>query len=227
MPFLTSVEAANRMLLIIRASILLWLGALMANLLRIDFALFQYFDASRVFGMLRPAFSFYSDWGSFIFYAFFIVLLAYGIRKKQALFRLIGLGYIYAQVAGTILLVDLIKFGCGRPRPSLLSAADSFCPAPSFAHALHSFPSSHAVNAAVGACFVLLLVRSRAAAFFALGAALLMAFSRVAAGDHYTSDVLAGLALGAAITGITMRFYLLPRWQNIDSVPAAPPVPAH
>jgi membrane-associated phospholipid phosphatase len=216
---MTSTEAAERMRIALLGSVLLWLGALMSWMMHADSALLQRFDTSHIFGTLRPIFELYSRVGLFIFYVPFIALLAYGIYAKRPLFRLVGLAYLYAQVFGTLLLSKLIKFGCGRPRPHTLFSHDVFCPAPSFERAFNSFPSDHAVDIAVGAIFVLLLLRSRVAALLALTAALFMALARVAIGQHYLSDVLAGLALGVTIAGIVMRVYLLPRWRAIETAP--------
>jgi membrane-associated phospholipid phosphatase len=217
MEFLTSEEAAERTRIILRGSVLLWLGALTAWLLRADAALLQQFDTNRFFINLRPVFEWYTDWGMFIFYAFFIALLMLGMRYKRPLFTHAGLAYIYAQLFGTFLLIRMIKIACGRPRPHVATVHDALCQAPSLAHAFNSFPSSHAVNVAVGAMFVFFLLRSRVAALFALAAALFMALARIAIGEHYLSDVLAGLALGVAIAAVVMRLYLLPRWRAIET----------
>lgn len=217
MEFLTSEEATERTRIILRGSVLLWLGALTAWLIRADAALLQQFDTRPLFIGLRPIFEWYSDWGMFIFYAFFIALLMFGVRYKRPLFTQAGLAYVYAQLFGTFLLIRLIKFGCGRPRPHVATVHDALCQAPSLAHAFNSFPSSHAVNVAVGAMFVFFLLRSRLAALFALTAALLMALARIAIGEHYLSDVLAGLAFGVAIAAVAMRVYLLPRWRAIET----------
>ncbi len=60
-----------------------------------------------------------------------------------------------------------------------------------------SFPSDHAT--AVGAVAVGLLLSNRRWGVIAVGLAVLMALARVYVGAHYPGDVLAGLALGAAI----------------------------
>jgi len=217
MLILNSIEAAERMRIVLRGSVLLWLGAWMAWLIRADTALLQGIDTSHLFGTLRPVFEWYSDWGLFIFYAFFIALFVYGMRTRRPLFRLVGLAYVHAQVFGTLLLVYVIKIGCGRPRPHATSVHDALCQAPSFAHAFHSFPSSHTVNAVVGAIFVLILLRSRVAAMLALTAALLMALARLGSSQHFLSDVLASLALGVTIAGVVIHVYLLPRWRKIET----------
>ena len=219
MEFLTSKEATERTRIILRGSVLLWLGALTAWLIRADAALLQQFDTRPFFISLRPVFKWYSDWGMFIFYAFFIALLMFGMRYKRPLFKQAGLAYVYAQVFGTFLLIRLIKIGCGRPRPHVATVHDALCQAPNLAHAFNSFPSSHAANVAVGATFVFFLLRSRVSTLFALTAALLMALARIAVGEHYLSDVLAGLAFGVVIAAVVMRVYLLPRWRAIETAP--------
>ncbi len=66
---------------------------------------------------------------------------------------------------------------------------------------------------AVGAFLVLLLVRLHSVRVVALALAMLMTFARVGLGRHYPSDVLAGLALGAAAAVLSVWRYLLPRWR--------------
>ncbi|MFM6850505.1 MAG: phosphatase PAP2 family protein [Terrabacter sp.] len=63
-----------------------------------------------------------------------------------------------------------------------------------------SFPSDHAVMA--GAAAVGLLLVSRRLGALAVTAALLMAATRVYVGAHYPLDVVAGLCLGGAISGL-------------------------
>lgn len=103
---------------------------------------------------------------------------------------------VVAAVGGTV-LNSLVKGAVGRPRPLFADPV---------AHAAYSsFPSGHAQGVAVAAGIVLLLllpgragVRPSVPVALLLGWTVLMAFSRVALGVHYVSDVLAGLALGAA-----------------------------
>ena len=219
MRFLTPTEATERVRITLFGSILLWLGTWLAWKTHADTALLQWIDARAILGTLHPAFEWYSDWGLFIFYVHFIAMLVHGMARRRPLFKLVGIAYLYAQIFGTLLLTYLIKTGCGRPRPHIVLTHDVFCPGPSFAHAFHSFPSSHSINVAIGAIFVLLLLRSRVAAVLALGATLFMALARIALGQHYLSDVLAGLALGAATAGIVMHVYLLPRWREHEAMP--------
>ncbi|GIJ78052.1 phosphatase PAP2 family protein [Micromonospora phaseoli] len=102
------------------------------------------------------------------------------------------------------LLGPLLKLLVGRDRPDL---PDPVAQAPGLA-----FPSGHALNAALaaGVLVVVFLPRTRArsaarAAVWsgALLIAVVTGFSRVALGVHWTSDVLAGWLLGAAVVAAT------------------------
>jgi undecaprenyl-diphosphatase len=60
-----------------------------------------------------------------------------------------------------------------------------------------SFPSGHAANITASMLFIALVYRRALAP--ALAVALIVSFSRIYVGVHWPSDVLAGMALGAAI----------------------------
>nr|WP_307871031.1 phosphatase PAP2 family protein [Micromonospora sp. C51] len=102
------------------------------------------------------------------------------------------------------LLGPLLKLLVGRQRPDL---PDPVAQAPGLA-----FPSGHALNAmlAAGVLLVVFLPRTgprsatRAAVWLgALTIAVVTGFSRVALGVHWSSDVLAGWLLGAAVVVAT------------------------
>lgn len=152
----------------------------------------------------------YSQWGPGLFYLPFLAMLALGLAWGQPYLRRIGIAYLAAQLLGAGLLTHLLKTGMDRMRPH--AHADA---AAGLLHALHSsFPSSHTVDVAIGAFFVLLLVRGCGLRLLAVAAAVLMGLARLALGRHYASDVLAGLALGAAAVALVAQAYLLPRWRQ-------------
>jgi len=218
--FLDLQGASARLRFALRVSVLLWAAALTSWLTHADTAIFQSLEANRMLKTIHPFLESFSERGLFIFYLSFLALLTLGILKKNVLFRTIGFAYVFAQLFGTALLVHLIKLGSGRPRPHASYLQDAFFQVTHFAQAIHSsFPSSHAVDAAVGAVFLGVLLRSRTASILALATAFLIALARVLIGKHYMSDVLAALALGAGIVGVAMHIYLLPRWRKIESGP--------
>ncbi|GAB3669041.1 phosphatase PAP2 family protein [Nocardioides korecus] len=95
-----------------------------------------------------------------------------------------------------------------------------------------SFPSDHAVMAGAAAAGVLLAHRRLGVATAAL--ALLMAATRVYVGAHFPLDVVAGLLLGAAVTGgswLIIRPLAVPAVERLARTPLRPllttaPVPA-
>lgn len=125
--------------------------------------------------------------------------------------------WVLVTVWGGGLLVVLVKSLTDRPRPvvpeTVSTAAGS------------SFPSGHALGAAVG-CAALLAVAwpvlSRPARAIATAAAvtlaLLVPFTRVALGVHFTSDVVGGVALGLAWLAGTAA--VLQPWRRPDTAPA-------
>jgi membrane-associated phospholipid phosphatase len=104
-------------------------------------------------------------------------------------------------------LGGVLKLLFGRHRPDLL---DPVARATGF-----SFPSGHALNAALGAAVFLLVLLPRtrrraqrvALLVAGVGIPLVTAYSRVALGVHWTSDVVAGLLLGVAVPAVTVAFF--------------------
>ncbi len=125
--------------------------------------------------------------------------------------------------AGQLALANLIKVLVDRARPSVNPLADFTAP---------SFPSGHATTAAATfAALALLLGRRRSTttrarlAAAAAGLTALVACTRVLLGVHWTTDVLAGAALGwgwAALCSIAFGGRLLRFGSPVHEVAAAP-----
>ena len=122
-------------------------------------------------------------------------------------------------VAGGLLGV-LLKLLFGRDRPSFLDPVASAVG--------YSFPSGHALNSALGAAVLLLvllpLVRHRPGLRLGLLTAgivlpLLTGASRVGLGVHYVSDVVAGWLLGVGVVAATTAVYVARRRRNPRSSP--------
>jgi undecaprenyl-diphosphatase len=88
----------------------------------------------------------------------------------------------------------VIKPWVARPRPER-AEEPVIMRAP--ANGAYGFPSNHAIN--MGAAAAVLSIAYPAGTIVFAAAAALVAYSRVYVGAHYPGDVLAGLALGAAI----------------------------
>lgn len=109
-------------------------------------------------------------------------------------------------ILGAGLLVNILKYIVGRPRPHLLDAVGPFGFKPfDFSYHYVSFPSGHACTAAVLATLLALwFPRYRIVAYAGLA---LIAVSRVLVQAHYPSDVLVGFTIGTVTTLILARFW--------------------
>ncbi|ABP56743.1 phosphatase PAP2 family protein [Salinispora tropica] len=119
------------------------------------------------------------------------------------------------------LLGPLVKLLVGRPRPEL--------PEPLAQAVGLAFPSGHALNAALAAGVLLVVFRprpGRSAKRYAVWAAAFLltvvtGFSRVALGVHWSSDVVAGWLLGAAVVAATAAVFTV--WRAAPARPRRPP----
>lgn len=122
----------------------------------------------------------------------------------------------------------LLAIAVNQPLGNLVAEPRPYAALPNVLVLVHrtsdfSFPSDHAVMAGAVAAGVLLV--HRRLGLVALGAALLMAFTRVYVGAHYPGDVVAGLLVGAVITlggHALARPLLLPLVQWLARTPLGP-----
>jgi undecaprenyl-diphosphatase len=114
------------------------------------------------------------------------------LAKRDPFF---GLGLAAACVWSADLIAFGIKAGVGRARPfETLPGVDALVAAT----VGYSMPSGHAATSFAGAVIITYLLPRAAAPAFLLAVA--FSFSRVYVGVHYPSDVLAGAALGTAVS---------------------------
>jgi lipid A 4'-phosphatase len=105
--------------------------------------------------------------------------------------------FIFVVVAGSGIVTDVVKVICGRARPKLLFADNFYGFTWGATQADYwSFPSGHATTAAALAT-ALFLLWPRGLPLYVVAALLVMA-SRIILDAHYTSDVIAGAAIGVA-----------------------------
>jgi undecaprenyl-diphosphatase len=115
--------------------------------------------------------------------------------------------WVAATVLGGAALGFALKVIIGRARPAL---PDPVSTAPGM-----SFPSGHALGAAIGCCVLLLIAArflprgGRIAAFIGAGVVIgSVALARVLLGVHFVSDVVAGIALGIGWVAVTTWAYV-------------------
>lgn len=105
--------------------------------------------------------------------------------------------YLLAVVYAALVVNIIIKVVLGRERPSPSDPAlEPLVGKPSS----KSFPSSHAAMSFAAACALSWLYAPLWPLYFAV--AFIMSWSRVYAGVHYPSDVLAGTAVGLVMGGL-------------------------
>lgn len=129
-----------------------------------------------------------------------VFFLNYAKREKWKLLIVAGVSSLVARYGAT----ELIRFFYHHPRP--------FAALPNvhqlFNETSWSFPSGHATFFFALATAVY-LYRKQWGSWF-LGAATIIAVSRVIAGVHYPSDILGGVVIGIAVAYAT--YYLARTW---------------
>ena len=120
-----------------------------------------------------------------------------GTIALQAMFAI-------ASILSAGIIVNIVKYIVGRPRPHLVDTIGPFGFKPfDFTYHYVSFPSGHACTAAVLATLLALwFPRFRIVAYAGLA---LIAVSRVFVQAHYPTDVLVGFTIGAVTTLILAR----------------------
>nr|WP_246152222.1 phosphatase PAP2 family protein [Roseospira navarrensis] len=116
-----------------------------------------------------------------------------------------------AALAGTGLLVTLIKHGVGRLRPVWLFREDLYGVAPlSFQSAANSFPSGHSQTIWVVMALLAMIYPRHWPTFVAVG--VMVAASRLFVTVHYLSDVLMGSFIGIAGAVLAARWAARRGW---------------
>ncbi len=125
---------------------------------------------------------------------FFIFKL---LKKKEALTNRLLLFVISVPLANLIIYV--MKCIAGRARPHLLFSKEIFgFTWFKFTNAYFSFPSGHGCT--LGACFGILACFYPRLSWLFLALACILSLCRIVLTDHYLSDVLAGVVIGALIS---------------------------
>jgi lipid A 4'-phosphatase len=144
---------------------------------------------------LRRVFAFITRFGDSMIYLVplgIAILWALWTRRASLTWRM---GFVFAVIAISGLIADILKPVFGRARPRLLLQDQIFGFSWHGAHSIYwSFPSGHAVTIVALATSLYVLYPPLWPAYAT--AALLVAASRVIIDAHYLSDVIAGAYLG-------------------------------
>ena len=141
-----------------------------------------------------------------------LALLARQPIVRLALLQMTGIwAFILIGVGLPGLLINLVKRAIGRGRPLNLEDPD----APVFQYFLNdwtyqSFPSGHATTA-FAFCFVVSFLVPRGLPWM-LAISALIAFSRIAIGAHYPTDVLGGVVFGTLGAYAVRNFFAKRGW---------------
>src|SRR3989344_893820 len=142
---------------------------------------------------------FFASYLAYLLAALFLALLffsQYPKREKMEIFLVTAISTLVARFGVT----ELIRFVSHRPRPYLVLPIHTL-----LTDAAWSLPSGHAAFFFALATAVYLYHKKWGVFFFI--AAALMTVSRVIAGIHYPSDIIAGAAVGVAVAYAT--FYIV------------------
>ena len=158
-----------------------------------------------------------SDYGMYPFYGLFLALLLLGWWRRRSDLRIIGWGYLVAQLIGAVLTVRLLKIMIGQARPK---TAQHLEPAyhwigPTLDNAYHSFPSGHTADLFTSAIFTSLLLPAGWQRQLCFGFAVLVGLTRIALYEHYPLDVVSGAFIGGLASLLTIRLWLLPRLHRL------------
>lgn len=160
----------------------------------LDIAVASYFYETRLFnGFFEIVTAFGKSKWYLITFAVFFLLFRYIFRLRNAANRFL---YFFIAVAGSGLIVVILKFVFGRARPKLFFEQNIYgIKFFGTEHLYFSIPSGHSATAfSLGVGAALFFPRFALPTF---AAAAIVAFSRVAIGAHYLSDIVAGAYIGA------------------------------
>jgi undecaprenyl-diphosphatase len=139
------------------------------------------------------------DFGLYPFYILFACILTYALLKSNRKLLDLSVAYIKAQIIFSLILVRLMKMLFGRARPQYGGEFTFLSFDYLGVNGLDSFPSGHAADAFTNGLFLFFLLKHSEHAkyrFLPLIYASLIALSRLTAGHHYPSDIVAGTAIG-------------------------------
>lgn len=141
------------------------------------------------------------------FYAAFVFVLAFNFHWKVTVTTILAVTLI-------VLLADQTASGLLKPLVGRLRPSNLDNPISPMVHVVdnyrggrHGFPSSHAANSWGVAIFAMYLVRNKYLSLFLAFWALLVSYSRIYLGVHYTGDILVGILIGFLVASLIYWSY--------------------
>jgi undecaprenyl-diphosphatase len=137
-----------------------------------------------------------------------VVLYLSGHSKRAISVKMYTPQYLLAMCLN-VCLIAVLKYTINRPRPFLTHAfIEQLAPADS-----PSFPSGHTAFAFTAAITLSVMFRHKIVSMFAIVWALSVAYSRMALGVHYPSDVLSSIIIGT--TAALLTDYTFGKYQQV------------
>lgn len=177
----------------------------------IDRQLIEWINNNRITS-LDIVFIFLTKCATIVSIAIAILVLLYGFYKKDQLFKIRG-WQLVAALAMNSIIVNILKYSINRVRPFVhdplihkLSTGGS-----------PSFPSGHTADAFVIVVTVSMLFKDKNGWVFLVWIwACAIAYSRIALGVHYPSDVLGGMLVGAFNAYLVQHLFNRRKLMNIS-----------
>ncbi len=153
-----------------------------------------------------------SDWGNIFLDSIYADILLRSWRTQDSHGKIFSLSYAMAAVLYLCIVLQLVKYGLGMPRPGIPGP-----PHPWSSHAYTSFPSGHTAHIIAAALPLAFWYRSRILSFGLSLLIGLMGLSRVWLGEHHPVDLLGSIVFGSLV--VMCLYYLLlcadtDRWQR-------------
>lgn len=161
-----------------------------------------------------------SAWSMYPFYFFFLGMLLWGWRRQQPQWRVLGWGYLIAQLAGAFLLVRSLKMLIGHARPDFDYLGSTFVDrwiGPTTDASFHGFPSGHTTDLFISAIFLSVLLPKTWMRVLVLGFAAFNGILRIALAKHFPVDVLGGVLLGGLVALLVLHVWVMPRLRRCEA----------
>ncbi len=131
-----------------------------------------------------------------------MIFLGLIIKDKYKNLTLIGLKTLVVIIMNA-LVIGILKAIVNRPRPfdtysEIVKMSSGGSP---------SFPSGHTAEVFALAFSMLFILKNKIAFYIFLAWAIIVAYTRLATGVHYPSDVLAGALIGAAMAYLIAKLF--------------------